>query len=161
MIRIRLGVCACLLLLTCVQSTLAQQASTNAVVPLGKAQAQTMTFKAHVPFPFVVGNQTLPAGTYQIQRLLGRPVEADQVGMIVIRSTDPRVYKAVVTNLVRRSPGSRSSSQLMFANHASQRYLSEVGIEGEKGHQIPNVSPESELVGSTASREEVVLAELH
>ncbi len=38
-----------------------------------------------VPFPFVVGNQTLPAGTYQVQRLLGQPVEADQVGMVVIR----------------------------------------------------------------------------
>ena len=32
--------------------------------------------------------------------------------------------------------------------------------EGEKGHQIPNVSHESELVGSDASEEEVVLAEL-
>ena len=57
----------------------------------GNAHAQTMTFKTRVPFPFVVGNQTLPAGTYQIQRLLGRPGEPDEVGMIVVRSTDPRV----------------------------------------------------------------------
>jgi hypothetical protein len=77
----------------------------------GEGQPQTLTFKMQVPFPFVVGNQTLPAGTYQVQRLLGRPVEADQGGMIVIRSVNPRLYKAVVTNLVRRSPGSRSSSE--------------------------------------------------
>jgi hypothetical protein len=127
----------------------------------GNAHAQTVSFKTNIPFSFVLGNQTLPAGTYQVQRLLGRPGAADEIGMIVVRSTIPRVYKAVVTNLVRRSPGSRSSSQLMFANHASQRYLSEVRIEGEKGHQIPNVFAESELVGSNASQEEVVLAELH
>jgi hypothetical protein len=128
---------------------------------VGKAHAQTMTFKTHVPFPFVVGNQTLPAGTYQIQRLLGRPGEADEIGMIVVRSTDPRVYKAVVTNLTHQSLGSGSSSQLVFARHAGQRYLWEVRLEGEKGHQIPNVSPESELVGFQVSQEEVALAQLH
>ena len=127
----------------------------------GKAQAQTTTFKTHIPFPFVVGNQTLPAGTYQIQRLLGRPGAADEIGMIVVWNTYPRVYKAVVTNLVRQSPDSHSRSQLMFVGHAGQHYLSEVHIEGEKGHRIPNVSPESELGGFDGSQEEIVLAELH
>ena len=109
----------------------------------GTAHAQTLTFKAHVPFSFVVGNQTLPPGTYQVQRLLGRPAAADQIGMIVVRSADPRVYKAVVTNLARE--GSGDSSQLVFASHAGQRYLSEVHLAGEKSEQIPNVAPESEL----------------
>ncbi|MFZ0865004.1 MAG: hypothetical protein ABR881_30120 [Candidatus Sulfotelmatobacter sp.] len=127
----------------------------------GNAHAQTITFKAHVPFPFVLGNQTLPAGTYQVQRLLGRPREADQVGMIVMRSTIPRVYKAVVTNLVRQPLDSNSSSQLVFANRGGQHYLAEVHMQGEKNHQIPNVSRESELARPDVSQEEVVLAELH
>jgi hypothetical protein len=126
----------------------------------GDGQPQSLSFKVQVPFPFVVGNQTLPAGAYQVERLLGRPIEADQVGMIVIRSINPRLYKAVVTNLVPRSPGSRSNSQLVFANRAGRRYLSGVRISGEKGHQIPNISHESELIGSDAPREEVILAEL-
>jgi len=79
----------------------------------GELQAPTITFGVQVPFPFVVGNQTLPASTYQIQRLQGRPREADESGMIVLRSSPPRLYKAVVTNLVRRSPSSRSSSELV------------------------------------------------
>jgi hypothetical protein len=132
-----------------------------AITPRGNAHAQTMTLKAHVPFPFVVGNQTLPAGTYQIQRLLGRPGEADQIGMIVVRSIDPRVHQAVVTNLVHPSPGSRSSSQLMFARKTGQRYLSEVRTEGEKGHRVPNAPQQSELLGFDASQEQVVLAALH
>ena len=121
---------------------------------------QTITFKAHVPFQFVMGNQTLPPGTYQVQRLMGRPAETDQVGLIVIRSTDPPVYKAVVTNLVRQPVDSRESSQLVFASRAGQHYLSEVHVQGEKDHQIPNVSHQLELVGFDASQEEVVLAEL-
>lgn len=71
------------------------------------------------------------------------------------------MYKAIVTNLVRQSLDSRGSSQLVFVGHTGQRCLSEVRMEREKGHQIPNVSPESELVGFDASQEEVVLAELH
>ena len=66
----------------------------------------------------------------------------------------------MVTNLVHPSLGSRTRSQLVFARHAGQRYLSEVRVEGEKSHQIPNVSSEPELVGFNASQEEVVLAEL-
>jgi len=121
---------------------------------------QTISLKAHVPFQFVVGNQTLPAGTYQVQRLMGRPVETDQVGMIVIRSIDPGVYKAVVTNLVAQPLDARGSSQLVFASRAGQHYLSEVHVQGEKDHQIPNVSRELELAASDASQEEVVVAEL-
>jgi len=139
---------------------LAVSGSAHAQTLTSNGHVQTMTFKADVPFPFVLGNQTLPAGTYQIQRLLGRPAEADEVGMIVVRGASPGLYKAVVTNLVRQSAGSPSSSHLLFATRAGQRYLSEVRIEGEKDHQIPKVSPGSDLVGFNASREEIMLAEL-
>jgi len=127
---------------------------------VANAQAQTVTFKAVVPFPFVVGSQTLPAGTYQVQRLLGRPLEADQVGMIVIRSTDSRLYKTVVTDLVYQSLGSRSGSQLVFARRGGQHYLSEVHVHGEKEHRIPNLPRQLEFAGSAVSQEEIVVAEL-
>ncbi len=35
------------------------------------ALAQVSTFEATVPFPFIVGNHTLPEGTYTVQRLMG------------------------------------------------------------------------------------------
>jgi len=133
----------------------------SSLVLVANAHAQTMSFKVRVPFPFVVGNQTLPAGTYQVQRLLARPVEADQVGMIVIRGTDRGVYKAVATNLRRQRDESGGESQLVFANRAGQHYLSEVCVQGEKDQHIPNVSHGPELMGSDASGEEVALAELH
>lgn len=158
--RISLWTSLSVLLLSCSLSVLAQQSAANAIVPLGRVAAQTSTFRAYVPFPFVVANQILPAGTYQIQRLMGRPVEGEQVGMIVVRSSDRGVYKAVVTNLVPQPLEPPGDSHLVFARHASKRYLSEVRIQGEKGHRIPNVSRELELAGSTVSQEEVALPEL-
>jgi hypothetical protein len=160
MIRVRDWMSLSILLLGCSLPMLAQQSAANAVVPVGNVPAQTMSLKAYVPFPFLVGNQTLPPGTYQIQRLMGRPAEADEVGMIVLRSTDLQLYKAVVTNLVPQPLDSGGNSQLMFARRAGQRYLTEVRIGGEKGHQIPNVAPESELARDDASQEEVILADL-
>jgi hypothetical protein len=133
----------------------------SSLVFAANAHAQTMTFKARVPFPFVIGNQTLPAGNYQIQRLLGRPGEGDQIGMIVIRGTERGVYKAVVTELAPQPDEPRGGSQLVFAKRAGQHYLSEVYVQGEKDQHIPNVSQEPELVGSDASEQAVVLAELH
>jgi hypothetical protein len=146
MISVRIWMFVSILLLGCSLPMLAQQSAAHAIVPLGKVRAQTMTFRAYVPFPFVVGNQTLPAGVYQVQRLMGRSAETDEIGIIVVRGTDQYVYKAVVTNLAWHSLASGSSAQLVFARRAGQRYLSELRIAGEKGHEVPNVAPESELV---------------
>jgi hypothetical protein len=146
MIRVRVWMSLSILLLGCSLPMLAQQSAANAIVPLGKPRAQTMTFRVYVPFPFVVGNQTIPAGVYEVQRLMGRPAGADEIGMIVVRSIQSRVYKAMVTNLAWHPPAPGSSAQLVFARRAGQHYLSGLRIAGEKGHEIPNVAPESELV---------------
>jgi hypothetical protein len=122
------------------------------------AQAQTVTFKASVPFPFVVGTQTLPAGNYQIQRLMGKPSETDRIGIIVLRSTEGRAYRAVVTNLVQSSDED-SRSMLTFSHRDGQHYLSSVSIAGEKPHQIPNAPQELEEAGvNSASPAQVALA---
>lgn len=125
-----------------------------------RAHAQTATFEASVPFEFVVGQQTLPPGKYQIQRLTGPPSEAAVVGIIVLRSSDPPVYRAVVTTLVKQSLDWPDKAGLVFTRHAEQYYLREVRIEGEKGHGIPNVSPASEPFRLDTYREEVALKEL-
>jgi len=137
------------------------QQQPNAVVPLGRVRKQTMVLRAHVPFPFVVGNQTLPAGIYQVERLMGKPAEGDQVGIIVLRGADSPIYKALVTNLA--SPPlalSGGASQLVFERHEGTAYLSEVQIAGEKKHQISTANPESERAQLERSQEQVGLAEL-
>ena len=148
------------LLLGCSLPTLAQQSAANTSVPTGTVQGQTTTFKAYVPFSFMVGNRTLPSGTYRVQRLLGHPGAADEVGLIVLRSADHSVYAPVVTLLGPQTAGSNSHSQLVFASRSGQHRLSEVLIGGETAHRIPAASGDSELANSDAPRVEVALADL-
>ena len=123
-------------------------------------EEQTAAFNAYVPFQFVVAKQTLPAGHYQIQRLMGRPSEADEIGMIVVRNNDKPVssgvYQAVVTRLGGKCLEQDSAAQLVFVGRSGERYLSEVRITGEKANKIANFSSESEPLRADASEERIV-----
>jgi hypothetical protein len=55
------------------------------------AQAQPKpksSFAADVPFAFVVGNRTLPAGRYEFRFVLGLPAAADEINILAVRSLD-------------------------------------------------------------------------
>ena len=122
-------------------------------------EEQTAAFNAYVPFQFVVGNQTLPAGHYQIQRLMGRPSEADEIGMIVVRSNEKplssAVYQAVVTRLGAKCLDQDNAAQLVFVGRSGERQLSEVRITGEKAHKLANLSSGSEALRADASQERI------
>jgi hypothetical protein len=127
----------------------------------GQAQTQLATFKAQVPFSFAVGNQILPAGTYQVQRLLGRPGVSDMTGLIVLRSTYPHAYKALVTHLSFGAVTSVGASQLVFTTYAGRHYLSEVRISGETTHQVTGLPQGIERASAHPSEAAVAFAELH
>ena len=108
------------------------------------ANAQTLRFKAEVPLPFVVGNQTLPAGTYQFQRLLGPPTASDQVGMVSLRSTDGRYYKVVVTSLVERRRDQAGNPQIVFTQSEGNYHLAQVWGNGDRlGQQLPGAQAQA------------------
>ena len=110
----------------------------------GTASAQTLRFKAEVPFPFVVGNQTLPAGTYQFQRLLGPPTSGDQIGMVSLRSADGRFYKVVVTSLVERRRDQAGSPQIVFTQSEGSYHLAQVWGNGDRlGQQLPGAQAQA------------------
>lgn len=143
-----------ILMLGSALAALAQEAPTRRV---SSANLQTASFKVHVPFSFRVGSQTLPAGFYQVQRLMGRPTDSDQSGVVVLRGITVPVYTAVATRLVSLSTSASGHSQLLFGSEPGQHCLSEVRIEGEKGQQIPCISARADLMPSSA-QEEVVVA---
>lgn len=118
---------------------------------------QTATFNVHVPFSFQVGSQILPAGSYRVQRLMGRPTVADESGVIVLRGITVPVYETVLTRLVDQPAGAESRSHLVFGSQAGRHILSEVRIEGEKRQQIPV----AEMSLSDAEPQEPVVAETH
>jgi hypothetical protein len=94
--------------------------------------AQTSTrpiLTVKVPFEFVVGNQTFPAGTYKFQSLLNSIAGKDAVDVLTVRSTEATLYQAVVTDVVgTREP---AKPKLVFTRNGGRTFLSEVWEPGK------------------------------
>lgn len=80
-----------------------------------------------VPFPFEVGENTLPAGEYRIT-FDGRDSRHLQ---LVNTKTSQKQFITFVTRLSQRSEGS-----IVFDSVNEARYLSEVYLAGNDGFQI-------------------------
>lgn len=123
-------------------------------------RAQVFTFKANVPFPFVVGSQTLPAGTYVIQRHFGDPKGPDGTGLIVMRGGRHHIYKVIVTGTVRANdPGGTRASRLIFTSFNGRQYLNRVCVAGDAvADQLADMPPE---IAADDAIEEVIVTGLH
>jgi hypothetical protein len=122
------------------------------------AQAQPKpksSFVADVPFAFVVGNRTLPAGRYEFQFVLGLPSAADEINILAVRSLDGQhLYQSVVTGIVRGGPELKTAN-LTFSSQGDRRFLSQVWWE-KAGLQL-HVSPAPAGLAQTRESEVVAL----
>jgi|SRR5580692_288002 hypothetical protein len=118
------------------------------------------SFQVTVPFPFVVGNQTLPAGTYVMQRLLGKPKSAADVGVIVIKGGDHHVYKVIMTASGKESRAvGAAGSRSIFTSFKGREYLNRVCVAGDAVvRQLANVPSE---VAAQGAGGEVIVTSLH
>jgi len=115
------------------------------------AGAQVSSFQVTIPFPFVVKDQTLPAGTYVVQRFLGKPQSSTDVRVMVMKSHDQHVYKVLVTS---SRDGSRvvgaAGSKLIFTSFRGREYLSRICVAGDAVvQQLANVAPEISAQGAS------------
>ena len=102
----------------------------TASLAMNGTQARASSFQAQVPFNFVVGDQTLPSGNYIVQRLLGKIL--DSTGVVVIKTSDHRIYRAVITRLKVDRPADRGkASRLLFTTFKGQLYLSQICVAGD------------------------------
>jgi|ERR1039458_1660008 hypothetical protein len=98
----------------------------------GVGNAQTSNHSAltvKVPFDFVVGSRTLPAGIYEFELITGAPVVTDQVSYLD-RNIEGRVYHAVVTDIARGE--ARLGSRIVFTKRRDRHLLSEVWEAGSR-----------------------------
>jgi hypothetical protein len=125
------------------------------------ADAEVSSFRVTVPFPFVVGNQTQPAGTYVVQRLLGKPKSAADVGVIVIKDSDHHVYKVIMTASGKESRAvGAAGSRLIFTSFKGREYLNRVCVAGDAVVcQLANVP--SEVAAQGAGGEVIVTSLLN
>jgi len=100
-------------------------------ISVGNAQtSHRSALNLKVPFEFVVGNQTFPAGTYEFQSLLNSVPSKDTIDVLVVRSSEGRLYQAIVTDVVgRKEP---NNPRLVFIRSGGHTFLSEVWEPGKQ-----------------------------
>ena len=89
---------------------------TAALISMASAYAHAQAPAFKVPFDFTVGNQVLPAGTYQVS------YDATKTA-ILIRSRDDRFRASTTTYL---ADPSTSDGEVVFTKYGNQYFLHEV-----------------------------------
>jgi hypothetical protein len=101
---------------------------------------------ASIPFAFVVGNTTLPAGDYRVQ-VLDRNSK-----VLLIHCSDSSASAIVITNAAQAKELS-SESKLVFNRYGNRYFLSQVWTAGSiHGRQLLK-SPREEEVAQSARLE--------
>lgn len=106
------------------------------------AQAQSANqMKAHIPFSFIIGNQTLPAGDYTV-----RYVNQDSgKTALLFKSTDGRNAR-IVNMMTTQKSGPQENASLVFNQHGDSYFLSEVWTGGDQyGLTLPKSRAERQL----------------
>ena len=111
----------------------------------GSAIAQTVHVRADIPFNFVAGNKTLPAGTYDV----GRISRLDDKTLI-LQSRDGNASMMLNSNAAETlEPATKT--KLVFTKYGNQYFLSQIWVNGEtRGRQLPKCSREKEMARELA-----------
>lgn len=93
----------------------------------------------NIPFAFVAGNVTLPAGEYRIKKL------DRNSGVLLIKCSDPSATAIVVTHAAQANER-QTESKLMFNRYDNQYFLSQVWTAGSiRGRQLLKSPREKEV----------------
>lgn len=124
----------------------------GALLAVSAAQAQEARVRAYIPFDFVVGSRTLPAGEYTV----APEGSANQV--ISIRSNDRTVLSLSITHACSSYKPS-DKTKLVFHSIAGRLFLYQIWAEGEtRGRELPKSRSEVELAKNNAPEEFVLAA---
>jgi hypothetical protein len=96
----------------------------------------------NIPFAFVAGNVTLPAGEYRVQKLGGNSA------VVLIRCSDASKAAMVLSNAAQAKE-LQTESKLIFNRYDNQYFLSQVWTAGSiRGRQLPKSPREKEVARS-------------
>ncbi|HET9532427.1 MAG TPA: hypothetical protein VFQ92_18865 [Blastocatellia bacterium] len=116
--------------------------SLAAAISVATVSAQTRThLEADIPFDFVVGEKTLPAGHYTIKNASRNLQEA-----ILIRSKDGSESALIITGSVSGRT-IQKSGKLVFHQYGDKHFLAQVWPSGtETGREVRESKTEQERV---------------
>lgn len=117
-----------------------------ALVLVSSAAGQTGAIRATVPFDFIVGQQTLPAGDYKV---------ALQGTTLLLTRLDGPGSAFVMYSLTGHNRD--ASPRLLFHRYGNRSFLSEAWITG-MGHELSKSSQELEYARTETVRKTEVMA---
>jgi hypothetical protein len=121
----------------------------GAALTIVPAQAQSGRVLVNIPFEFSVGNTTLKAGSYKVERL--------DSGIIAVSSEDGKEHKFVLT-VPGNSEQQGHEPRLVFIRYGSEAFLKKVFLSTSNDcDELPKSSRERELIKSQASGAELSL----
>ena len=116
------------------------------------AYAQTGTMKANIPFSFIVGKTTLPAGEYSVQGL------GISGNVISIRKLD-NTANSLTISIRCESRKTPEQSKLVFHRYGDRYFLTQIWTAGShSGHQFPKSPREAEMALDYQAQDVVLVA---
>ena len=111
-----------------------------AVVAAVSVHAQNSNFKVNIPFDFIVGSQTLPAGQYSV----GVPTIT---GVVTINCVDHKGASLMIGTLPQSAVGAQNEEKLVFHRYNNTYFLANIWGAGSYGRQLSTTKREQELAG--------------
>jgi hypothetical protein len=116
------------------------------------AQSERTTIK-NIPFSFIVGGKTLPAGEYTVE-----PNRRDSNNVWLVQSRDGHA-SALFTTMSVRASETQEKTKFVFHKYGDQYFLSQIWtLGGNSGRELLMPRLERELAKNTIERQTIVLA---
>lgn len=117
---------------------------------LASAQMDQQPVKAHIPFNFMVGKTSLPAGEYRVTAI-------SDLGVLSMVSADSG--PALVGSHAVQANTASAATKLIFHRYGDQYFLYQVWIQGEsRGRELPSSNLERELLAKAQFSSVAILA---
>jgi hypothetical protein len=115
--------------------------------------AQSQRARINIPFSFVVGQKSFPAGEYTVE-----PNSKDTLTVWSLKGENTKDAIVFTTNSVR-SDRNNEQTNLVFSKYEDQHFLAQVWMAGDQnGRELVVTASEKYLVKNGIRRESVVIA---
>lgn len=104
--------------------------------------------KVNVPFNFVAGAKTLPAGEYQ--------VDTDRPNVVLIQSKDSKPNMNLVIVHSAQNTQMNGVAALKFNRYGDRYFLSEIWTGSDVGRQLPKSRAEKEQIAAVPTHQGIV-----
>jgi hypothetical protein len=104
--------------------------------------------KVNVPFNFVAGAKTLPAGEYQVQ--------TERPNVVLIQSKDSTSNMNLVIAHSAQNTQMNGVAALKFNRYGDRYFLSEIWTGSDLGRQLPKSRAEKEQIAAVPAHQGIV-----